>query len=127
MTEVVAAVIWQDDKFLICQRPPSKGRCPLGWEFPGGKVEPGETKQAALVREIQEELNTTITVGEEVADVVYEYPHITVHITFFNCTIFSGMPQTIEHNDIRWITKEEIGKFQFCPADEKAISKIFNI
>ena len=82
MTEVVAALIWDQDKFMICQRPAHKARGLL-WEFVGGKVEPGETKEQALIRECQEELAITLDVGEVFMDVTHEYPDLTVHLTSF--------------------------------------------
>ena len=92
MTEVVAALIWNQDKFMICQRPAHKARGLL-WEFVGGKVEPGETKEQALIRECQEELAITLNVGEVLMDVVHEYPDLTVHLTLFHATIREGIPQ----------------------------------
>ena len=92
MTEVVAALIWNQDKFMICQRPEHKARGLL-WEFVGGKVEPGETKEQALIRECQEELAVTLDVGDVFMDVIHEYPDLTVHLTLFNASIQSGIPQ----------------------------------
>ena len=86
MIEVVAALIWNKDKFLICQRPANKARALL-WEFVGGKVEKGETKEQALIRECKEELNIMLKVGDVFMEVVHEYPDITVHLTLFNATI----------------------------------------
>ena len=124
MVEVVAALIWDNDKFLICQRPANKARFLL-WEFVGGKVEPGETKEHALVRECQEELAITLAVGDVFMDVVHDYPDITVHLTLFNATIAEGVPQKLEHNDIRWITPAEIPNYSFCPADVEFLSKLY--
>ena len=123
ITEVVAALIWDKDKFMICQRPAHKARALL-WEFVGGKVEPGETKEQALIRECQEELAVTLTVDDVFMDVVHEYPDITVHLTLFNATIAKGVPQKLEHNDIKWITPSEIKNYTFCPADEKILKII---
>ena len=123
MTEVVTALIWDKDKFMICQRPENKARALL-WEFVGGKVEPGETKEQALIREGQEELAFTLSVGNVFMDVVHEYPDITVHLTLFNATIAEGVPQKIEHNDIKWITVSEIDDYDFCPADTEILAKI---
>ena len=123
MIEVVAALIWAGDKFMICQRPVHKARGLL-WEFVGGKVEKGETKEQALIRECQEELDVTLSVGDVFMDVVHEYPDITVHLTLFNATIAEGEPKKLEHNDIKWITPSEIQSFEFCPADEEILKKI---
>lgn len=123
MVEVVAALIWDNDKFMICQRPTNKARALL-WEFVGGKVEPGETKEQALIRECREELAVTLSVGEIYMDVVHEYPDLTVHLTLFNATIAEGTPQKLEHNDIRWITIDEIPKYEFCPADEVILKRL---
>ena len=121
MTEVVAALIWDKDKFLICQRPKNKARALL-WEFVGGKVEKGETKEQALIRECKEELNIMLNVGDVFMEVVHEYPDITVHLTLFNATIVEGVPQKLEHNDIKWITPVEITNYNFCPADEEILN-----
>ncbi len=123
MTEVVAALVWDNDKFMICQRPAYKAR-PLLWEFVGGKVEPGETKEQALVRECQEELAITLSVGEVFMEVVHEYPDITIRLTLFNATIAEGIPQKLEHNDIQWVTPAEIPNYDFCPADEVILKRI---
>ena len=122
-TEVVAALIWQSNRFMICQRPAHKARGLL-WEFVGGKVEPNETKEQALIRECKEELNILLSVGGVFMDVIHEYPDITVHLTLFNATIAEGEPQKLEHNDIQWITSSEIPNYEFCPADEEILKKI---
>lgn len=121
--QVVAALIWAEDKFLICQRPANKARSML-WEFVGGKVEQGETKEQALIRECQEELAITVDPHDIFAEVTHEYPDITVHLTLFNCTISKGQPQLLEHNDMKWITSAEISNYNFCPADEEILKKI---
>ena len=123
MTEVVAALIWNGDKFMICQRPAHKARALL-WEFVGGKVESGETKEQALIRECKEELNVLLFVGDVFMDVIHEYPDLTVHLTLFNATISQGEPQQIEHNDIKWIKPSEIANYEFCPADEEILKAI---
>ena len=123
MTEVVAALIWRGEKFMICQRPAHKARGLL-WEFVGGKVEAGETKEEALIRECQEELAVRLLVGEVFMDVTHEYPDLTVHLTLFHATIAEGEPQKLEHNDIRWITPQEIPNDEFCPADMEILEKI---
>ena len=126
ITEVVTALIWQGDKFMICQRPAHKARGLL-WEFVGGKVEPGETKEQALIRECREELAVTLSVDDVFMDVTHEYPDLTVHLTLFNATIAEGEPQMLEHNDIRWITSSEISNYDFCPADEEILAKICEV
>lgn len=123
MTEVVAALVWDDNKFMICQRPAHKKRGLL-WEFVGGKVEAGESKDAALIRECREELDVEIEVKDIFMDVVHNYPDLLVHLTLFNATIKEGTPKLLEHNDIKWITPEEIGDFEFCPADEEILERI---
>lgn len=101
-TQVVAALIWRGGKFLICQRPAHKARGLL-WEFVGGKIEPGETKQQALVRECREELGIETAVGDVFMEVTHTYPDITVHLTLFHVSIIQGEPQKLEHEDMRWI------------------------
>lgn len=123
MTEVVAALIWDENRFMICQRPAHKARGSL-WEFVGGKVEPGESKEEALIRECREELGVTVDVGEIFMEVTHQYPDITVHLTLFSASIREGVPQKLEHQDIRWITAEEIEKFSFCPADTEILEKL---
>ena len=126
ITEVVAALIWDNDKFMICQRPAHKARGLL-WEFVGGKVEAGETKEAALIRECQEELAVTLSVGDVFMEVIHEYPDITVQLTLFNAVIAEGIPQKLEHNDVRWITPAEIPQYDFCPADVEILDKIMEL
>ncbi len=123
MTEVVAALIWNNNRFMICQRPSHKTRGLL-WEFVGGKTEPDETKEQALIRECKEELDVTVTVKDIFTEVVHAYPDITVHLTLFNAHISEGAPKMLEHNDIKWITPEEIPQYDFCPADEEILLKI---
>ena len=123
---VVAALIWDGDRFLICQRPANKARGLL-WEFVGGKVEAGETKEQALVRECKEELDITVKVGSVFMEVVHEYPDITVCLTLFNAAIVGGQPQLLEHNDMRWIAPSEISQYDFCPADKDILERIIEI
>ena len=122
-TEVVAALIGREGKFLICQRPKNKARALL-WEFVGGKVEAGETKEAALVRECREELGITVKVGGVFAEVTHGYPDLTVHLTLFSCEIAAGEPKLLEHADMRWISPSEIPAYEFCPADEVILEKL---
>ena len=122
---VVAALIWNENKFLICQRPVNKTRA-LQWEFVGGKTEEGETKEEALIRECREELDVTVSVGDIFYEVDHEYPDIFIHLTLFNCTIAEGKIKMLEHNDIKWITPEEIPFYEFCPADKDILEKIMS-
>lgn len=126
MVEVVAALIWDGGKFMICQRPAHKARGLL-WEFVGGKVEAGESKEQALIRECREELAVTLSVGDIFMEVTHEYPDITVHLTLFNATIADGVPQQLEHNDIQWICPSDIPDYAFCPADEEILRRIISV
>jgi 8-oxo-dGTP diphosphatase len=123
MIEVVAALIWENDKFMICRRPAHKARGLL-WEFVGGKVEPGETHEQALVRECREELDVTIKANGKFCEVTHQYPDITVHLTLYHATIQSGTPKMLEHCDIRMISPCEIPLYEFCPADEEILQLI---
>lgn len=121
--EVVAALIWDKNKFLICQRPANKARGLL-WEFVGGKIEKGETKEQALIRECKEELAITVEPHNIFTEVTHEYPDLTIHLTLFNCAILWGKPQLLEHNAMEWISPAEITNYAFCPADEEILNKI---
>ena len=122
-TEVVAALIWDGSRFLICQRPAHKARGLL-WEFVGGKVEPGESKEDALIRECREELAVTISAGEVFMEVDHDYPDLNVHLTLFNAAIIEGTPKMLEHNDIQWIKVDEIPQYEFCPADKEILRRL---
>ena len=124
MIEVVAAFIRKNDKFLICQRPEHKV-LGLLWEFVGGKVETGESNEEALKRECKEELNVEISVGEKIADIVYEYPEFIAHLTLYYASIESGEPELLEHNAIMWINQQEIPEYEFCSADKVILDSIF--
>ncbi|MDD4081162.1 MAG: (deoxy)nucleoside triphosphate pyrophosphohydrolase [Eubacteriales bacterium] len=123
MTEVVAALIWDGDRFLICQRPAHKARGLL-WEFAGGKVEPGETHEQALIRECREELGVTLSVGDAFMSVAHQYPDIHVRLTLYNAVIEAGILKKHEHADIRWITAGEIPLYDFCPADTGILERL---
>ena len=125
MIFVVAALIWDNDKFMICQRPKDKAR-PLLWEFAGGKVDKGETKEEALKRELKEELDIEVKVMDVFTSVVHKYDDITINLTAFNTQIIKGVPKKIEHNDIRWIKADEIKDYDFCPADKNILKEISN-
>ena len=115
MTDVVAALIWDSNRFLACQRPAHKARGLL-WEFVGGKVEPDETPEEALIRECREELNITVGVGDIFMEVIHEYPDLTVHLILYNAFIEEGTIQLLEHNDVRWLLPSEIPNYAFNPS-----------
>ena len=123
MVEVVAGLIWKDGKFMICQRPENKARALL-WEFVGGKVEKGESREDALVRECKEELDVTVKPLDVFCTVDHVYPDITIRLVLFNAEILSGEPKLLEHADIKWISACEIDNYEFCPADKEILEKI---
>ena len=123
MTDVVAALIWDQDRFLACQRPSHKARALL-WEFVGGKVEPYESREEALIRECQEELGVTVQPKDIFMEVTHVYPDITVHLVLYNAVITIGEIQLFEHNDAKWITPDEIDQYAFCPADQEILDRI---
>ncbi len=123
IVQVVAALIWKDNKFMICQRPANKTRA-FQWEFVGGKSEKGETREEALIRECKEELDVTVKVGDIFMEVDHQYPDINVHLTLFNSEIAEGEVKMLEHNDIKWIAPDEIDNYTFCPADKDILEKI---
>lgn len=123
MVQVVAALIWDNDRFLACQRPAHKARG-LMWEFVGGKVEPGESKIEALQRECREELGVEINVQNVYFEIDHIYPDISIHLTLFNASIHSGQPQLFEHNAIMWMHPTEIPNYVFCPADTDILKRI---
>lgn len=110
---------------MICRRPANKGNALL-WEFVGGKLEPGETHQQALIRECREELGITEEACDKFCDVYHQYPDIYVHLVVFNAKIAEGTPQLLEHCGLEWITPQEIKNYAFCPADKDILQKIIN-
>ena len=123
MVQVAAALIKKGGKFLICQRPAHKTRGLL-WEFVGGKLEKGESKEQALVRECKEELDITVKPESVFMELVHEYPDMTVELTVFNASIESGEITLLEHNDAKWITPDEIAQYDFCPAEKDILAAI---
>lgn len=122
-TAVVAALIRRDGKFLICRRPPHKARGGL-YEFVGGKVEPGETKTEALVRECREEMDIEVLPLSVFMELTHEYPDMTVDLTLYECRLVAGEPRMLEHTDIRWIAPAEIPRYEFAPADREILKKL---
>lgn len=123
--QVVAALIYDPstEKIMICQRPENKDRGLL-WEFPGGKVEKGESKEQALIRECLEELSVEILPKEIYASLVHDYPDIKIELTLFKAVIVSGEPKKLEHNDIKWVYPCEASKYDFCPADKEILERL---
>lgn len=120
--EVVAAIIIRDEKFFATQR--GYGEWEDWWEFPGGKIETGESPDDALKREIREELATYIEVGQLLTIVEYDYPkfHLTMHC--YLCTIISGELLLLEHEDARWLAKDKLNSVRWLPADKEVIEKL---
>ena len=112
---VVAAVIKDNSRILATQR--GSGDFKGGWEFPGGKVEPGETREEAIIRECREELDTTLEPLDVFTEVTHQYPDLCIHLSFLRCRVQSGQPRALEHAAIRWIRPEEASAYDFCPAD----------
>lgn len=121
---VVAAIIENEEKEIFCALRGPEMTLPNYWEFPGGKIEEGETKQEALKREILEELNCTIEVFEHVEDTTYEYEKVIVRLETFMAKILSGRPQLSEHAEMKWISRKELKALNWAPADIPAIEKL---
>ena len=120
---VVGAVIVKDELILCAQRGDSK-TLPFKWEFPGGKIEEGETPQEALAREVQEEMECEIKIADKIETTVYEYDFGFVHLTTFYCELVSGEPVLTEHKEIRWLAASDLAHLDWAPADIPAIEKI---
>lgn len=125
--DVAAALIREPGNgpfhFLICRRPPHKARGGL-YEFVGGKTEPGETPEQALIRECREELGVEVSVGDLFMEVLHDYPDITIRLLLYWTEITRGEPQLLEHTDIRYITPAEIPQYAFCPADKVILKRL---
>ena len=122
---VVAAVIRKDDRIFATQR--GYGEFKDGWEFPGGKIEPGETPQQALVREIREELETEIRVGDLIDTIEYDYPTFHLSMDCFWCEIVEGSLELKEHEAAKWLDRESLYTVDWLPADVGLVEKIKNI
>lgn len=120
---VVGAVIIRDGLVLCAQRG-DKGSLPGLWEFPGGKIEAGETPAVALAREITEELDCAIEVGEQIAATIHEYEFATVTLTTYYCRLVSGTPKASEHAAIRWLPPSSLTEIEWAPADIPAVNII---
>lgn len=116
MIYVSCAIIEQKEKILICQRS-SRMKLPLKWEFPGGKIEKGESKEACLIREIKEELGIDITINNELETVYYEYDDFSIRLYPFVATLVSGAPKALEHAQWRWVSSDELLNYDWAAAD----------
>ena len=123
---VVAAVIEHDGHYLITQRRPN-AVLPLLWEFPGGKVEEGETDAAALMREVQHRLGVAINAGQLISFVSHPYEKYTVDLYLYECTVTSGEPTSLAVNDFRWVSSAEFDRYAFTPADEASMNKLLGV
>ena len=120
--EVVAAVIKHEDKIFATQR--GYGDLAGGWEFPGGKVEAGEMPQEALVREIHEELEATVSVGEFICQVEYDYPAFHLSMKCYLCSVVEGHLTLLEHSDARWLEADALDSVDWLPADVAVVDAI---
>lgn len=121
---VVAAVIERDGRYLITQRN-STAVLPLLWEFPGGRVEPGETEEQALQREVRGRIGAEIVVVGKLGEHHHTYPHYEIHMSMFTCRLDSDVePQPVTVNDLRWVTAPELRSYEFPPADEKTMDRL---
>lgn len=119
---VVAAIIVRDGRLFATQR--GYGEWKDWWEFPGGKIEPGEAARDALKREIREELQTEIEVGELLTTVEYDYPKFHLSMQCFVCSVISGHLSLLEHEDARWLSKDELDSVKWLPADVEVVARI---
>ncbi len=123
---VVGAMIEEGGKYLITQRPP-KATLPLLWEFPGGRVEPGETDQGALARELAEEMGISVEVGDRVIHVEHAYEAYDIDFCVYRCRLLSGTPRHVRIHDHRWVRPDELDQYEFPPADEKSIALLLGL
>ena len=119
---VVAAIIEKDGKIFATQR--GYGDYKDWWEFPGGKIEPGESPEGALVREIREELDTEISVGDFLTSVEYDYPKFHMTMDCFMCSIISGRLTLLEHEAARWLAADELWQVKWLPSDIRVIEEL---
>jgi len=123
MTDVVAGIIWQNGRYLGVQRPQGKRHAGF-WEFPGGKVDPGEYTAEALIRELHEELGIRVTTLTYWREKVHEYPELTVRLSFFHIRDFVGIPSPLEGQELRWLTPAQALELPFLEADRDIIEEL---
>ena len=116
LVTVTAAILEHNGKILVAQRKASD-RLPGMWEFPGGKLESGETPEGCLKRELREEFGIEVSVGRFVAESIYHYDHISIRLVAYKATLLGGRPEPTDHDDDRWVTIPELDRFEFAPAD----------
>ena len=121
---VVAALIRHNNTVLLSQRRADQSQ-PLAWEFPGGKVEPGESPEAALVREIREELGCQVQVGRIVEVVFHAYAEADLYMLLYQCDIVAGIPHAVEVADVQWVHENDISSLKMPPADLPLVAKLF--
>ena len=121
--DVVAGFLRKGDTFLLCQRPPFMNGGGQ-WEFPGGKLEPGETAAQALERELMEELRIQVKAFDQLAETRYAYPKFTIHLMLLEAEIERGEPALVEHTALRWVTAEQVRELELCPADRILLDQI---
>lgn len=127
MIDVVAAIIRNEEgKILVAQRNLNKSQGGL-WEFPGGKIELNESKEAAIVREIKEELNMDIICESYFDEKIYEYPDKTIRLIALNCLMLSDNYEVIEHEQVKWVNIQDFNNYEFAPADIYFVDKLLNI
>ena len=124
--QITAAIIRQEQQYLICQRA-HDDELPLLWEFPGGKLEPGETLEECIIRECQEELGVDIRICGKFGRTSYPYKQWELVFTFFVAEIAAGTPVTTVHEQIRWVSAAELKDYTFCPADVEIVEKLSNL
>ncbi|NLY80786.1 MAG: (deoxy)nucleoside triphosphate pyrophosphohydrolase [Lysinibacillus sp.] len=121
---VVGAIIENERNEIFCALRGPEMTLPNYWEFPGGKIEDGESPEEALAREIKEEFNCSIEVGKKVEDTTYEYEKVIVRLETYMAKLVEGQPQALEHAEAKWVSREEMTQLNFAPADIPAVEKI---
>jgi len=123
---VVGAMIEKDGRYLITQRSPTAS-LPLLWEFPGGRVEPGETDEGALARELEEEMDISVRVGQRVIHVEHTYASYDIDFCVYRCEIRAGAIKNTRVHDHRWVRPEDLDQYEFPAADEKTVAKLLGL